>query len=284
MTESRTRRWRSAFGYALAVLALCYAARHVGLGFGSIVQTLATLATWQWLVCLGLFALHITANAIAYSLLMRSIEKPAIRSLALYRAAWTGSLLAKYVPGGVWQIAGRGLLLVNRGVRARAIALSGVFEQVVSLGWCLAIALAAVACVHGWSFLAPLPILLGLAACLFTPRISASFASTRGLGESGLAMLIYGLAMLPFLGGYLVLLPTDGVARTVFALFAGTIAGVITFFAPGGLGVRESVTALFAGSSGESVLIGMAAARLLMLTTEVLAAGIGLAHLRRTEA
>lgn len=284
MSEPRRRRWRKALGYALAFVALGYAARQTGLGFAGFLQALLALAAWQWIACLALFAIHVAMNSVAFSLLMQGMQCSAPHRRRLYRAAWNGSLLAKYVPGGVWQIAGRGLLLVDRGVSARAVVVSGVFEQLVSLGWCLAIAIAAAVIVRGQSLLAPLPLLIAVAACALLPRIAARFAPTRQLGGGGRAMLVYGLAMIPYLAGYLILIRPDVGARAVLAVFTGTIAGVLAFFSPGGLGVRESVATLMAGSSGALVLAGMAAGRVLILLVEAVATIVGLSTLRKREA
>lgn len=171
------------------------------------------------------------------------------------------SILAKYVPGGVWTPAARAVALRrNAGitdtptvlasilVEAGLSAISGVIVFVLSLGW-----------VHGVN--APLPLLVAFGVLLATvmhPRVfrpvsrrilrpfgahevePLPFGLTVGLllfycltwviGGFALYFLLLsvhtnpGLATIPFLGG------TSAV---------GAIVAVLAIFAPSGLGVRE---------------------------------------------
>ena len=171
------------------------------------------------------------------------------------------SMLAKYLPGGVWTPAARAVALRRSGgitdtptvlasilVEAGLSAISGVIVFVVSLAW-----------VRGAN--APLPLLIAFAllcAALLHPRVfrPLSHRLLRPFGASpeplpfGLTMMLLlfycgtwliggfalyfllrsvgahpGLSTVPFLGG------TSAV---------GAIVAVLAVFAPSGLGVREA--------------------------------------------
>ena len=172
------------------------------------------------------------------------------------------SMLAKYVPGGVWTPAARvaalerlgrtnaaGVVLTSILLEAVLSALSGVVVFVVSLAWVknvnapliplLLFALICAAMLHprifrplmarllrpfGVPILKPLPLptMLGLLAF---------YCATWLIGGLGLLFLIRslgaapGLATVPFLGG---------------TAAVGAIVAVLAVFAPSGLGVREA--------------------------------------------
>jgi hypothetical protein len=172
------------------------------------------------------------------------------------------SMLAKYIPGGVWTPAARvaalerltatrdtGVVLASILLEAVLSALSGVVVFVVSLAWVrnvdaplvplLAFALACAAIVHprifrplmarllhpfGVPALEPLPLATMLGLLAF-------YCMTWLIGGLGLLFLMRSLgadpslATIPFLGG---------------TAAVGAIVAVLAVFAPSGLGVREA--------------------------------------------
>jgi uncharacterized membrane protein YbhN (UPF0104 family) len=222
-----------------------------------------------------------------------------------YRAALQAemaSLLAKYVPGGVWTPAARvaalerltgetatGTLLASIIVEAILSAISGVLVFVVSLGWVanvnaplVPLALFTVFCVailHPRVFSPVLTRVLrpfGLRSLepLSFPTMAALlcfYCGTWLVGGLGLDFLIHslgatpGLATIPFLGG-------------VAAI--GAIVSVLAIFAPSGLGVREaSMYALLIAITSTSTALSATILNRLTITVVELAlflVGVGL--------
>ena len=218
------------------------------------------------------------------------------------------SMLAKYVPGGVWTPAARTLALRRYGgvtdtptvlasilVEAGLSAISGVIVLVVSLAW-----------VHGVN--APLPALIAFAlllTALLHPRVFRPLTNKilKPFGAHGieplpfpltLGLLLFycgtwliggfavyfmlralgsevGLATIPFLGG-------------VSAF--GAIVAVLAVFAPSGLGVREaSMYGLLLAITTEGPALGVTLVNRLAITlVEVILFGVGLVGWRLARA
>jgi hypothetical protein len=180
---------------------------------------------------------------------------------------WSTSELARYLPGVIWQVAGRVYLVKPYGVSGTECAASQMLELVIFL---LANILVGVGClvffgirhVHGaarvWLFvMAALVPLLGL---LLHPKIFYGLLGrvmrrmkkpplTRRLAGSKLVGLlgwtVLGLA-LQSLAVFLIVAPPLGLHWSKYYVVAGAYclawcAGFLAFWAPGGLGVREAV-------------------------------------------
>ena len=210
------------------------------------------------------------------------------------------SMLAKYIPGGVWTPAARvaalgrltgesntPIVLASILVEAVLSAISGVLVFVISLAW-----------VRGVDApLAPLVLFAVLCAAILHPRVFRPLAAkllkpfgvvaleplpfttmvlllgyyclTWLVGGAGLYFLIRslgddpGLATIPFLAG---------------TAAVGAIVSVIAFFAPSGLGVREaSMYGLLIAVTSESAALGATILNRLAITIVELALfGIGL--------
>ncbi|HEY3182924.1 MAG TPA: lysylphosphatidylglycerol synthase domain-containing protein [Gaiellaceae bacterium] len=216
------------------------------------------------------------------------------------------SMLAKYVPGGIWTPAARvvaarragvtntGLVTASILVEAALSAIAGVLVFVVSLTWVgdvnahvpalIAFAALLVAALHprifepaaswvttklGGTRIRPLP----------WPRIAlllAYYSFTWVVGGVGLFLLVRsvggdpGLAAIPFLGG-------------VGAV--GAIVAVLSVFAPSGLGPREaSMYALLLAVTSPAIALGAVALNRLAITiVEVLLLVVGGLLLRRRQ-
>jgi hypothetical protein len=210
------------------------------------------------------------------------------------------SQLGKYLPGSVWQYAGRVGLARNRGVPIGRAIVSIVAE----IGFSAISAAAAASLILGWVAAAAVFVgLAGLLALAFAFR--ERFAGLGGRGRLDRPSVLAGLRSGPAaIVLYLVVWAMYGVAfwstgRALFAIPASDIpryigvfalawlVGLLAFFAPGGIGIREAViAALLAGRLGQADAIVLAAtSRIVLSAIDVVAgaASFGLPALRRRE-
>jgi hypothetical protein len=275
------RRWATLLGYALAAAALLFVARHLQLDRGELAAAIEQIGPGKFLLSCALFVAHLSMNATAFVYLSRAMGISARASRLA--GAWAGSLLAKYVPGSIWQVVGRGVLLSRDGVTARQSFIGGLIEQGMSLAICTTIGILALGWNTEWRWAAALGALMIYA----TPLVFRLWPF-RGIQLRELvgAQLGYSLAMLPFALGYAILLMPADIARFAASLFIGVVAGFLAVFVPGGLGVRESIFALLSTqgvSSGGDLLAGLLLARTAILLAECIVAAAGqalLAHAR----
>lgn len=261
-------------GYAIAVASIAFAFQYLGVNATQFRKELAAVDILHLLGASGAFLVAAAINACGFGFAFKSLSRDTPAHVAA--TAWLSSLLSKYIPIGVGHVAGRGVLLVSRGATWRTIAGTGIAEQFISLTWCIAI---------GWAFyrydnalawglvcgLALFGLCLGVPACLQLWRYDVDRASVT------LAVALYGLAMAPYVVGYLLLVQPEDIRGFVAALFAGTVAGVLAVISPGGLGVRESVAAASAQlGAADDVIVGMLAARVAILASEVAGSLVGL--------
>lgn len=268
---NQTKRIQLLAGYAIAIASIVFALRYLRVNTDHFLLALAGIELWRVGLAASLFLLVLAMNACAFAAAGRAFGMP-ISSRVLC-AAWLSSLLAKYIPVGVGHVAGRGVVLASRGVSWRSIVATGVFEQAVSLLWCMLIA---------WSFHVMLPIAsfaVVVPASLILGFMSVFVFRKMGFAVNGLAssgsVLLYSVAMLPYAIGYLVLVDPRDVFGFMSALFAGTVAGVLAIVSPGGLGVRESVTTAAASGEAGGVLAGLLVARIVILATEICGSLLG---------
>jgi uncharacterized membrane protein YbhN (UPF0104 family) len=211
-------------------------------------------------------------------------------------AGWVGmfftSQLGKYLPGSVWQYAGRVGLAKRRGVAVQTtlvsilaeVALSsivaGLLGLLVAPGWVALVVLAAIVVAVVVTFLAArrlAPLVLRLVARLRIDRatlVAAVRAAPVGgvlyipvLGAYGLAFWLTGRALFGVPAGQL------GIYIGTFAL--AWLAGLAAVFAPGGIGVREAViAALLSSKLGEAHAIVLAATSRIVLVAIDLVLGL----------
>jgi len=209
------------------------------------------------------------------------------------------SMLAKYLPGGVWTPAARAIALRKAGgvrdtptvlasilVEAALSAISGVIVFVVSLAW-----------VHGVN--APLPPLIGFAvllALLLHPRIFRPLSRKilKPFGAESLeplpftltvALLVYYCAtwLVGGLGVWFLLRSLDAAPALSTIPFlggvsaVGAIVAVLAVFTPSGLGAREaSMYGLLLAVTSEGPALGVTLLNRLVITVVELALfGVG---------
>jgi len=184
--------------------------------------------------------------------------------------------IAKYVPGGVLQIASRVGVGARRGVPARASGTALVAEW----GGLTVAGLATSALlVMPW----PIWIVLVLVAFVLAsvPRARRIAPLRRLVAWHLVVIVLLGVSadLLFHAGGF-----SAGPASHVVGAYAlAWVAGFLVVFAPGGLGVREAVfVALLAGTAGKSAALSVAvASRVVTVVADLLMGGAGAALLWR---
>lgn len=243
----------------------------------------------------GVFAAAVIASIAAVSAygfvwpyLLRRLGTPAPFS-------WIGlffkSQLGKYLPGSVWQYAGRVGLARNRGVPIQ-LALVSVFAEIA---FSAVAAATAASLILGWvataAAFAGLGALLALGSVLRErvagPNVLPALAAAPG--AIVLYLVVWGLYGLAFwtTARALFAIPASDIPRYIGVFALAWLVGLVAFFAPGGIGVREAViAALLTGRLGQADAIVLAATSRIVLSAIDLGAGaasFGLPALRRRE-
>jgi hypothetical protein len=211
---------------------------------------------------------------------------------------WAVSNLARYVPGKVWQVSGLAWLAHRSGIPAgRAVATSLVLQGLAlvtgvlllaatlrgrlaeALGGTAEVALVAVAAGGLALYLSPVfdaletgaSRLLGAAAA--PPRLGAARKLAFGAGTLA-GWTLYGASFWFLLDG--VARADVGPATATGTFLAGYLAGFLAIFAPGGLGVREAVTAVLLAPhlSGPVALTAALLSRVVLTAMELVVAGV----------
>ena len=247
----------------------------------------------------------VSAYGLVWPYLLRRLGTPASFS---WLTLFFKSQLGKYLPGSVWQYAGRVGLAQNRGVPVQKALVSVAAEVAYS-----AFAAAAVASlILGW--IAAVAVLVGLTGVLalafgLRRSLSGLLAQQRSSGGGGRldrGSVLAGVRAAPAaVGLYLAVWGLYGIAfwttgRALFAVSAADLpryfgvfalawlVGLVAVFAPGGIGVREAViAALLTDRLGQANAIVLAATSRIVLSAIDLAAGaasFGVPALRRREA
>jgi uncharacterized membrane protein YbhN (UPF0104 family) len=232
----------------------------------------------------------VVAYGAVWPLILRRLGAPAPRdSIGLFLQ----SQLGKYLPGGVWQYAGRVELARVRGVPVRSSVLSlgievaasafaagaiGLFVLPPALAVPLALAAIAVLLVVAFGGverlfqplvrlvrrLAPIPAADLRASRGALPLIALLYVPVWAL--YGLALWLTGRAFFP--------IGADEVLFFTAAFALGWLAGMVVVFAPGGIGVREAVlVGLLAPRVGEAEAIVIAGTSRILLVAADLAGG-----------
>jgi glycosyltransferase 2 family protein len=213
------------------------------------------------------------------------------------------SQLGKYLPGSVWQYAGRVGLAHTRGVPLQR----GVVSVVTEIVYSAIAAAAAASLIVGWAVASGvfvgLAVLLALGFALrgrvagLVVRLPANrdgldrqsvLAGLRaGPGAVVLYLAVWGIYGLAFwtTGRALFAIPAADIPRYIGVFALAWLAGLVAFFAPGGIGVREAVIAALLNSRlGPADAIVLAATSRVVLSTIDIVAGVasfGVPALRR---
>lgn len=214
------------------------------------------------------------------------------------RAIWNVTLIARYVPTGALQAAGRVLLSQRAGVPRAVTAATFVYELVLSFA--VALALGAVFLIRlpalshqplRWgAVVVPAVLLVALAPATFG-RLSS--AILRRVGAEPLRLTLSGRTVAAFAAGYALCfviagaglfalarslqpVPLSSLALVASAFSVAYVASLIGFLLPAGLGAREAaLTASLAPVLPVAVALAVAVAlRLIQMCVEVGLAGV----------
>ena len=250
------------------------------------------------LALLGVLAastLLLIPNALFWSTALRSLGENVGTGPVLHAASRT--LMARYLPGGVWYAAGRSVLLVGRGVRPTAlVAVSGLE---LGLGAPTALVVGGLLLAGDSALPAWVPWVgagvLAAATLVARPVLNRLMgwwsrrrgqATPRALTTGALASLVsvmaaYWLLMGAVFRSYLGAMGTDiGWAEGSGAFLVSWGIGFFAIFAPLGLGVSEAGFITIVGWGADAVML-LAGFRLVLLVRDLGLTTIGEALARR---
>jgi uncharacterized membrane protein YbhN (UPF0104 family) len=280
----------------VAVLALGFCLRTVAGQWQEIRHAVATAN--PWLMVLGLAASIAGMSFLAVlwraALLAFGERITLVRALAWYFAGELG----KYLPGGVWQVVGRGELAVRGGVRRSvgyASTLISMFVMCISAAvvcGVLAPFLAADGNGFGWELALLLLVPIGILAV--HPRVFGLVLELGNRLSRGrlklepppwsdmLRLIVVGTPTWLLIGAASVAV-TDALgydqspARIAFAAVTAWIVGFLAIPVPAGAGIRELVFVAVSGLELGPATAVAAVARVLLLLTDALGGVVGLA-------
>jgi uncharacterized membrane protein YbhN (UPF0104 family) len=238
------------------------------------------LGNVDWAALAGSFALAALGTAAAALIWLTILDALGVRPKLRWAWLFFQAQLGKYIPGSIWQYAGRAAVARANGIPVRPVGVSLPIEFAA-----LAIAAGAMSgfLLGWWGGLILAAVAVALASADLTARDRrAAFATIR-------ATLLY-LPIWLLLGAsfWLCARGLVGVPARDLAFYAGAfavawLAGLVAIYAPGGLGVREAVlVALLSGRIGAAdALVVAAASRLILILVDVLLAGAATAAMRR---
>ena len=250
------------------------------------------------LALLGVLAastLLLIPNALFWSTALRSLGENVGTGPVLHAASRT--LMARYLPGGVWYAAGRSVLLVGRGVRPTALVAVSGLELGLGAPTALVVGgllLAGDSALPAWVPWAGAGV-LAAATLVARPVLNRLMgwwsrrrgqATPRALTTGALASLVSVMAAYWLLMGavfhyYLGAMGTDiGWAEGSGAFLVSWGIGFFAIFAPLGLGVSEAGFITIVGWGADAVML-VAGFRLVLLVRDLILTAIGEALARR---
>jgi len=256
------------------------------------------VADAQPLALLGVLAastLLLIPNALFWSTALRSLGENVGTGPVLHAASRT--LMARYLPGGVWYAAGRSVLLVGRGVRPTALVAVSGLELGLGAPTALVVGgllLAGDSALPAWVPWAGAGV-LAAATLVARPVLNRLMgwwsrrrgqATPRALTTGALASLVsvmaaYWLLMGAVFRSYLGAMGTDiGWAEGSGAFLVSWGIGFFAIFAPLGLGVSEAGFIAIVGWGADAVVL-LAGFRLVLLVRDLGLTAIGEALARR---
>lgn len=254
-----------------------------------------SLAHVSWPLLLAAALLSALGVASTGAVWLSILRQFGVRTERWFAGIFFQAQLSKYIPGSVWQYAGRATVSRAHGLPGRAVALSLPIELLVSL---LAAGLASLLLLGTWGAAAAAAVFAGLVLCAAAPAERAVVrvlhrlipgrqpeavvrASIRAIGSYGGIWFVLGF------GFWLTARALFGVPLGDFPTYFGAFAaawvlGLIAVYAPGGIGVREALlVALLRGKLGAAdALVLAAVSRAVLTVVDVAAAGVGVLLVR----
>jgi uncharacterized membrane protein YbhN (UPF0104 family) len=243
------------------------------------------LARVDWPSIAGAFVLAGAAVIATGFIWLVILERLGAHTRPRWTAIFFQAQLAKYIPGTLWQYAGRITLARARGLPTRLVARSMPIELGASLAGA---GITSLFLLGVWG----IPIAGAVAAGCFIVAIRTRGATTqlrRDISTCTLATPIYAVVWVA-VGSTFWLIASAFLAISLGqlpfytgAFAAAWVVGVIAVYAPGGLGVREGVLVGLLNSrlGSADALVIAAASRVLLTLIDVAIAGVAFVILRR---
>jgi uncharacterized membrane protein YbhN (UPF0104 family) len=238
------------------------------------------LGKLNWLALIVALVLGMAGTAAGAFIWLAILEALGVRPRLRWAGLFFQAQLGKYIPGAVWQYAGRAAVARAHGIAVRPVGISIPVELIASsiagasmagflLGWWGGLVVAAVALV----------LVVGDRSNL--ARSAVARATIR-------ATLLYLPVWLVIGGSFwlsargLVATPAHDSAFYTGVFAVAWLAGLLAIYAPGGLGVREAVLVGFlSGRIGAAnALVVAAVSRLILTFVDVGFAGVATLALR----
>lgn len=243
------------------------------------------LANVDWLALAGAFVVSVLGVGAGGFIWLAILRRFGVETRLRWAGVFFQAQLSKYIPGAIWQYAGRAALGPAHGIPARVVAMS----LPVEVGAAALAAGATAPLLLGW-WGVPAVLALALLATAAGRRIMTG--SSRAATITGAGTRAFGLYLVawPAVGaGFwlcargLVTIPAHELPVYVGAYAVAWLVGFVAVYAPGGLGVREAVlVALLAGRLGASdALVVAAVSRAILTLVDLALAGAGVLLLRR---
>ena len=267
---SRWHKLRVIIGYAVALAALLATISYLDLAWRSFWFHINQIPGHAFLLAAFMFLAHTIINASAYGFLLRAFNPTAsVRQSAF---SWLSTVLAKYIPGGVWHFVSRGVLLHRAGATKQDIFFSGALEQAISISTAFSIALLLVAWNNGsWLYVGILAVSM-LIGGLILAGARTKIPSVVSRETFLYSCVLYTISMIPYAAGYVLIVQPDLLLDFLGWLFVATSGGMAALITPGGLGVREAIlSAPSEQVDGQAVFAAAMAVRVTIIITEALA-------------
>jgi hypothetical protein len=239
------------------------------------------LASVDWFALAGALLFGAAGTAAGAVIWLSILRGLGVRTQRRWAALFFQAQLGKYIPGSVWQYAGRAAVAKSHGLPVRPVALSLAIEFVAA-----AIAGGATgAFLLGWWGAAVVAAALVVLPVLERPARARALAMPTTIRATFLCVpmwLLLGASFWLCARG-LVAVPLHDLAFYTGAFAIAWLVGLLAVYAPGGLGVREAVlVALLRSRIGAAdALVVAAASRLILILVDLALAGIATAALRR---
>jgi uncharacterized membrane protein YbhN (UPF0104 family) len=251
----------------------------------------------RWLPLVGALLVAIAAvmgAAVTWNRILRALG---VETRPRWAGVFLQAQLAKYVPGGVWQYAGRLALSRSEDIPVKAVTMSLPIELA---GTVLAGGLLSLLAAGPWGLAAAAFALASVLSLSALGRAETAITAVRrwfGGGDGGggavpralVASLIPYVAITALLGVTLWLVadalfgvPWGDLPFYIGAFSIAWLTGLVAVFAPGGLGVREAIlVALLRGRLGTADAVVLATlSRAVLTIADLLGACVGVLILR----
>jgi glycosyltransferase 2 family protein len=290
----------------IGILVVAFVSYEVAVSWRTLRPRLEAVNPWHVAAATGILTVYYLVFVIGWMIVLNSLKMRARYRDAL--GAEMISMLAKYVPGGVWTPAARivacrkfglpgGPVLASIGYEAGLSAVAGVVVFVASLAFAPTVALP----IPIWALAAFVAVLtVALHPRVYGPLVDRLL---RRLGDEPIPRLalrttvivlvfycttwpIGGFALREMLLAFGASVPVSAVFYLGGASAIGAIVAVLVVFAPSGLGVREGAVfaLLLAYTDRPTALVVVALNRILITLVEAALFGVVVAANRRSPA